>query len=337
MRAPEFWSGQAQGRDAAPLLRAALTPLSWLYAGVGSARMAMAKPWRAPATVICIGNVSVGGVGKTPVVRAVRAALAARGVAAHTLSRGHGGRHAGPLQVDPARHCAADVGDEPLLHARDGPAWIARDRAAGARAAVAAGAQAIVMDDGFQNAALAKDLAIIVVDAAQGFGNGAVLPAGPLREPVGSALARADAVVLMGEGPADPRLAGIGVLHAAIAPLGAAPPGPLVAFAGIGRPQKFFDTLSACGGDVVDCIPFADHHPYTDSDLTFLRRLADERGARLVTTEKDHIRLPESLRSAIFALPVAARFADSDALDALLARLFEPTDMPKPPTTPMPD
>lgn len=326
MRAPEFWSGRAQGRDAAPMLRALLTPLSWLYAGAGAARLAATTPTRVGPPVICIGNVSVGGVGKTPVVRAVRAALAARGVAAHALSRGHGGRLKGPVLVDPATHTAADVGDEPLLHARDGPAWIARDRVAGAQAAAAAGAQAIVLDDGFQNPTLAKDLAVLVVDAQDGFGNGAVLPAGPLREPVGAALARADAVILMGDGAAaqDPRLGARPVLRAAIAPAGPAPAGPLVAFAGIGRPEKFFDTLTALGADLADAVPFGDHHPYSEQDITFLTRLAADRGARLVTTEKDHVRLPAAARSAILTLPVTARFADEAALAALLDRLSYP-------------
>ncbi|NDC59265.1 MAG: tetraacyldisaccharide 4'-kinase [Alphaproteobacteria bacterium] len=321
MRAPEFWSGTARGREAAPALRAVLTPLSWLYAGVGAARLAMTKPARAPVPVICVGNVSVGGVGKTPIVRAIRAALAARGVQAHALSRGHGGRIEGPLQVDAATHSAADVGDEPLLHARDGPAWIARDRAAGAIAAAAAGAQAIVMDDGFQNPSLAKDLALLVVDSQTGFGNGAVLPAGPLREPIAAALARADAVVVVGNGELDPRLAGATVLRATIAPSAAAPPGPLVAFAGIGRPEKFFDTLAALGAELAETVPFDDHHPYTERDVAFLSRLASERGARLITTEKDHVRLPASARDAVLTLPVEARFADPAALAGLLDRL----------------
>ncbi|MBU6372662.1 MAG: tetraacyldisaccharide 4'-kinase [Alphaproteobacteria bacterium] len=323
MRAPEFWSGHAQGRDAAPMLRALLTPVSWLYAGAAALRQATTTPSRVGAPVICIGNVSVGGVGKTPIVRAVRALLAARGVTAHALSRGHGGALKGPVRVDPDLHGAGDVGDEPLLHARDGPAWIARDRLAGARAAAAAGAAAIVMDDGFQNPTLAKDLSFLVVDARDGFGNGAVLPAGPLREPVAAALSRADAVILMGEGDAenDPRLAQRPVLHAELTPAGPAPDGPLVAFAGIGRPQKFFDTLTALGADLADAVPFADHHPYTAQDLDFLLKLAADRGARLVTTEKDHVRLPAAARSAILTLPVTARFADEAALAAFLDRL----------------
>lgn len=326
MRAPEFWSGRAEGRDAAPMLRALLTPVSWLYAAAAAARLATTTPTHADAPVICVGNVSVGGVGKTTVVRAVRALLRARGVEAHALSRGHGGRIPGPVRVDPAIHAASDVGDEPLLHARDGPAWIARNRVAGAQAAVAAGARAIVLDDGFQNPTLAKDLSLVVVDAQDGFGNGAVLPAGPLREPVATALARADAVILMGDGPAvdDPRLARVTRLRAWIEPVGAAPEGPLVAFAGIGRPQKFFDTLAARGGDLVDAVPFADHHPYSESDLAFLAKLAGERGARLVTTEKDHVRLPVAARSAILTLPVTARFADEAALAALFDRLTFP-------------
>jgi tetraacyldisaccharide 4'-kinase len=239
------------------------------------------------------------------------------------LARGHGGRLRGPALVDRIAHGAADVGDEPLLHARDGATWIARDRLAGAQAAVAAGAQAILMDDGFQNPALAKDLSLLVVDARQGFGNGAVLPAGPLREPVAQALKRAQAIILMGADSdgVDQRFGALPVLRAHIEAQGA-PVGPLVAFAGIAQPQKFFDALAERGGEVLDAVPFDDHHPYKERDLDFLGKLAADHRARLVTTEKDHVRLPPDARSAILTLPVVARFADLSALDALLDPLF---------------
>lgn len=325
MRAPDFWYGEAKGRDAAPTLQALAWPASLLYAAVGAAKQALAKPSRAPVPVICVGNVSVGGAGKTPVTRAIRARLFDRGVPAHTLSRGHGGRLKGPVRVDPAQHDAADVGDEPLLHAKDGPAWIARDRAAGAGAAVSAGAQAIVMDDGFQNFGLAKDLSLLVFDRAQGIGNGRVLPAGPLREPMSRALSRADAVVLMGEGPRLPKwLDGFTgpVLEARIAPLEPPPTGALVAFAGIGRPQKFFDLLAAGGAQIEEALPFPDHHVFTGADVAFLRRVAQERGARLVTTEKDFVRMPAALREGVTCVPVAARFTQPERLDALLSPVF---------------
>jgi len=330
MQPPRFWYG-AEGRDSALVLQALAQPLSWLYAAVGAAKIAHTTPGRVAAPVICVGNLTVGGAGKTPVVRVIRARLKAAGIEAHTLSRGHGGALKGPVRVNDM-HTAVDVGDEPLLHARDGGAWIARDRLAGAHAMIAAGAQAIVMDDGFQNPALAKDLSLLVFDAEAGAGNARVVPAGPLREPLKTGLARADAVILMhgSRAPAreddddpsrlDRALEGLGkpVLHATLEPEGEAPAGPLLAFAGIGRPQKFFDTLKALGADMVDGASFPDHHAYAEADLKNLVAHAGVHGARLITTEKDHVRLPPVWRAQVLTLPVAARFAECDVLDALL-------------------
>ncbi|MDZ4776118.1 MAG: tetraacyldisaccharide 4'-kinase [Alphaproteobacteria bacterium] len=328
MQPPRFWYG-AEGRESAPVLQMLAQPLSWIYGAVTATKIRNTTPEYVAATVICVGNLPVGGTGKTPVVRAIRAALATDGIAAATLSRGHGGRLAGPLKVDAAQHTAADVGDEPLLHARDGAAWIARDRLAGARAMVGHGVKAIVMDDGFQNPALAKDISLLVFDASAGAGNGRVVPAGPLREPLAAGFARADAVILMqsgAEAPHDedtPLARALStfrgpVLHATLAPAGEAPSGPLVAFAGIGRPQKFYDTLTGLGATLADAISFADHHPYTEADLRRLRAHASAHGARLITTEKDFVRLPAAARADIATLPVTARFADPAALVALL-------------------
>jgi tetraacyldisaccharide 4'-kinase len=330
MQPPRFWYG-AEGRESAPVLQMLAQPLSWIYGAVTAAKMRNATPETVAATVICVGNLPVGGTGKTPAVRAIRAALAADGIAAATLSRGHGGRLTGPLKVDAAQHTAADVGDEPLLHARDGAAWIARDRLAGARAMVGDGVKAVVMDDGFQNPALAKDLSLLVFDASAGAGNGRVLPAGPLREPLEAGFARADAVILMqsgGDAPFDDdsalarALAGFRwpILHASLVPATEAPAGPLVAFAGIGRPQKFYDTLTGLGATLADAISFPDHHPFTAADLKRLRDHARAHGARLITTEKDFVRLPAADRADIATLPVTARFADPAALASLLAR-----------------
>lgn len=328
MQPPRFWYG-AEGRESAPMLQLIARPLSWIYAAATARRIQQTTPHGVAAAVICVGNLPVGGTGKTPVVRAIRAALRADGIAAATLSRGHGGRLKGPVKVDPERHSARDVGDEPLLHAADGPAWIARDRLAGAHAMVSDGVRAIVMDDGFQNPALAKDLSLLVFDAAAGAGNGRVLPAGPLREPLAAGLARADAVILMQgapetaadeESPLARALAAFHgpVLSARLAPVGAAPTGALVAFAGIGRPQKFYDTLTGVGATLSDAISFADHHPFTSADMKRLRDHARAHDARLVTTEKDFVRLPVADRADILTLPVTARFDDPAALQGLL-------------------
>jgi tetraacyldisaccharide 4'-kinase len=321
MRPPEFWKADVSGRDTAGMLRALLTPVSWAYAAVAAHRYRTTITRHAPVPVICVGNLTVGGAGKTPLARAIRAKL---GPTAHTLSRGYGGRVEGPLRVTPDMD-SREVGDEPLLHARDGGAWIARDRYAGALAAAQAGAQAIVMDDGFQNAALGKDLSIIAVDPHYGVGNGGVFPAGPLRERLGDGMARADAVVMLhniaGEAPAaNDWLAGFAkpVLSATLQPTADIPPGKLVAFAGLARPEKFFDTLESLGAELSEAVPFDDPHIYAEDDLNVLAQIAEERGAQLITTEKDAARLSSEWRTRVAVLPVAARFADEAALDALL-------------------
>ena len=326
MKGPHFWSAglDPSSREAAPLTRALLTPLTWLYLQGFNRKLAKAIPARVSARVLCIGNLTAGGAGKTPVAEAIRERITARGLRAATLSRGHGGRKPGPLKVDPAVDTFRDVGDEPLLLSATGEAWIGRDRAAAAQAMTEAGVHVILMDDGHQNPSLAKDFTFIVIDAGAPFGNGHIFPKGPLREPVASGLARADAVILMGEGPVPAKVAASGkpVLRAYLKATGAAPSGPLVAFAGIGRPQKFFDSLKAAGADVKDEMPFADHHPYTSGDLSLLKDLACRDGARLITTSKDHVRLPAETRAATLVFPVKAVFEDEAALDGLLAPLF---------------
>lgn len=325
MRPPEFWKADVGGRDSALALRALLTPLSWLYAFAAAQRQNTTVTRHAPLPVVCIGNLTVGGAGKTPITRALRARL---GTNAHTLSRGYGGRVEGPLRVTTDMD-AREVGDEPLLHARDGAAWISRDRFAGAMAAAQAGAHVILMDDGFQNPSLAKDLSIVAVDPGFGIGNGQVFPAGPLRERLADGLARADAIIMLHSArrsddvdePSLDWLSGFAkpILHARLEPAGIAPDRNLVAFAGLARPEKFFDTLSAMGGKLSETVPFADHHPYTEDDLGVLAQMAEERDAMLITTEKDAARLSPEWRARVAVLPVAARFDDEAALDALLA------------------
>ncbi|HYE51438.1 MAG TPA: tetraacyldisaccharide 4'-kinase [Azospirillaceae bacterium] len=319
MRAPGFW--YAPPGPAA----AALAPLGVLYAAGGRLRRRLARPWRAPVPVVCLGNLVAGGAGKTPAALAVMERLAARGLAAHFLSRGHGGSLRGPVRVDPARHTAAEVGDEPLLLAGTAPAWVSRDRAAGARAAAAAGAAAIVMDDGFQNPGLAKDLSLLVVDGGAGFGNGRVIPAGPLREPLADGLARAQAVLLVGDdrAGAGAALAGrLPLLRARLVPDAAAVTAlagrPCLAFAGIGRPAKFFDTCREAGLELAGAVPFPDHHPYRESEVAALLERARRLGATAVTTEKDAVRLPGPLRGEVAVLPARLRLEEEGALDALL-------------------
>ena len=281
--------------------------------------------------VICVGNLVAGGAGKTPVAIALARRLAALGRTPHIVSRGYGGSEAGPLRIDPVRHAADAVGDEPLLLARVAPTWIARDRAAGVHAAQVAGAGAIVLDDGLQNPTVAKDLSLVVVDGGYGFGNGRVMPAGPLREPLAAGLARAQAVVLIGRDTA--RVAeAVGtrlpILRARLAPTSGAielAGRPVVAFAGIGRPDKFFDTLAELDCRIVAGMPFPDHHPYAADEIMKLVDVAHRHDATLVTTAKDAARLPPEARAMVEVLEVEIAWEAPGEIDALLARTLAAT------------
>jgi tetraacyldisaccharide 4'-kinase len=322
MRPPEFW---ARPDD----LRARLlSPLGAAYGLAGRIRRRLVRPLRAPVRVICVGNLTVGGTGKTPVALALAERLLAMGHRPHFLTRGYGGRSRGPQRVDPARHEAADVGDEALLLAKAAPTWVARDRAAGARTAASAGAGLLVMDDGFQNPTLVQDLSLVVIDGEVGLGNRRLLPAGPLRESVPAGLARASAVVLVGEDrTAVLRLLppGLPVLLAELVyppEAGRLRAGRVVAFAGIGRPEKFFAGLAQVGAQVVATRAFADHHRYREAELRALASEAERHGgARLVTTEKDHVRLPPAWRERVCVLPVKLRWRDPAALERTLTIL----------------
>ena len=319
MRAPDFWTGKDAGARA---IVAALTPLGWLYGASVEWKAAHTQSYRARAKVICVGNLTVGGTGKTPVSIAIAEILAARGRKVCFLSRGYGGRVKGPLHVTNAV-TALEVGDEPLLLARQAPVIVARDRSEGAKLADAQGADAIVMDDGHQNFTLKKDLSFVVVDQANGFGNGRVLPAGPLREPIVQGLRRADAVIVVGDGKSPIPELPIPVLRARLV----TPEMPelkgvrAVAFAGIGNPEKFFASLPKLGIEMADTRAFDDHHVYAQSEIARLKARAKNLGARLVTTEKDYVRLTEMEREGITAVPVRAAFDDPTALNRLLDRL----------------
>jgi tetraacyldisaccharide 4'-kinase len=325
MRSPRFWDRDVdpKSREGAPVTRLLLTPLASIYAEVTARRIRNATPTALGIPVICVGNLTAGGSGKSPVVAAIRDYLTRmRGdVRAATLSRGYGGKQKGPLRVDPAVHDASQVGDEALMLSRSGDAWIGADRVAAGQAMETDGVDIIIMDDGFQNPGLAKTLSIIVVDSIAGFGNGHVIPKGPLREPVTAGLARADAIIVMGDGDLPAEIASFDgpVVRASIQPVAAPPPRAYVAFAGIGRPEKFFDTLAAFGTPPLDAVPFGDHHTYSDRDLNYLRALADDHGAQLITTEKDFVRLSPEQREGIMTLPVTAQFEQPEELAKLLS------------------
>jgi tetraacyldisaccharide 4'-kinase len=283
--------------------------------------------------LICVGNLTLGGAGKTPIVRELVRTLKATGADVHVLMRGHGGRLRGPLRVDPVGYTAADIGDEALMMAGEASVWIARDRAEGARAAAAAGAELIVMDDGHQNPTVAKDLSLVVVDGETRdgewpFGDGAVFPAGPMREPLAAGLSRADAVViLLPFDLAAPDLELMALfgdkptLVARLVPVAPPPTGPQLAFAGLGKPWKMERALRAAGCDLVEFAPLADHQLFTERLLVSLADRAAGLGAGLVTSEKDWVRLPLGWRGRVTAWPVRARFDDETALAELLAPL----------------
>jgi len=325
MHEPHFWRDLPRGsRARAPMLRLLMTPLAGIYSWAGQRRLDKGKPEDAGLPVICIGNLTLGGAGKTPVSAAVRARLSAKGLRTATLSRGYGGSLEGPLRVDPAVNVASETGDEPLMLAARGEAWISRDRLAGAIAMKAAGVQVAVMDDGHQNPAVKKALSIVVIDATEPFGNGFVFPKGPLREPAARGLARADGVVLMGDGETPKELAGFkgAIMRARLAPLALPAPGRYVAFAGIGRPERFFDSLNTYAGvELADAAPFPDHHVFQPSDISYLTKLAAEREATLITTDKDHVRLPAAIRDKVARVSVEAKFEEDAVLDDLLARV----------------
>ena len=310
MREPAFWWRPGAG--------SLLSPLGGIYGAVAALRM-RSPGQRAGVPVICVGNLTIGGGGKTPAALAIGRLLLAAHQRPFFLSRGYGGRLTGPVRVDPAAHSAAAVGDEPLLLARLAPTIVARDRLAGAKAARSGGASVIVMDDGFQNPALAKDLAILVIDGRRGIGNGRAIPAGPLRAPLETQIARAQALVIVGaqDGArtvaARVRRHNIAIFHGRLEPerqtIAALGGRKVLAFAGIAYPEKFFATLAEAGVTVAERANFADHHRYTAAQAQALIARADAANLVLITTEKDHARLAgdphlAALAASASALPV---------------------------------
>ena len=326
MREPGFWHGPAS------LNSHLLKPLAALYGAVAAKRLRH-KGLNAGIPVLCVGNYHVGGAGKTPTVLALAKLLRELGETPVVLSRGYGGKLAGPVRVDPVRHAASDVGDEPLMLAGALPVVVSRERADGVPLARAQGATVILMDDGFQNPAVVKDASLIVIDSERGLGNGQVFPAGPLRAPLRPQLARTDALIVVGNGTAAQSVAaeiaaqGKPVLSAHLKPdqaqVAQLRGKRVLAFAGIGDPTRFFNTLRASGIDVAGQRAFADHHAYSQSQIESLIAEAGRDGLTLVTTEKDLARLRDWSQQ-IVAFPVTLEFDNAALLRKFVAdRLFK--------------
>lgn len=320
---PPWWYRGEPG-----VLAYGLTPVAAAVDTIGAWRWNRIKPYRSRLPVICVGNLTAGGAGKTPLAICIAGMLVAAGRKPGFLTRGFGGSQRGPHMVDPSRDTAGGVGDEALLLARHAPVMVSRDRAAGAKALETSSVDVIVMDDGLQNPQLSKQLSIAVLDPHRLIGNGLVMPAGPLRQDLATQLRRTDAlVVLCGAGEAMPPLPTKlqtfpgPVLRASLVPQAEAANSlrgiRVIAYAGIGRPSKLFDTLRAVGAHVADEVPFPDHHRFTAKDADWLLNLALEHGGTLVTTEKDLARQSgdddlRALQQSSIGLPVDAQFNDRD-------------------------
>ncbi|MGL4441837.1 MAG: tetraacyldisaccharide 4'-kinase [Bosea sp. (in: a-proteobacteria)] len=329
IRSPAFW-----WQETPTLAARALAPLGAIYGWLTLRRMARPGT-RAACRVVCIGNFTTGGSGKTPVAMHVAMRLIARGERPMFLSRGYGGRVTMPTRVDPERHSAADVGDEPMLLARVAPVIVSPDRVAGAAMAVAAGASVIIMDDGMQNPDLVKDLTIAVIDARSGFGNGMVFPAGPLRAPVAGQLPFANAAIVIGDGAVrstvEAQLGNLPSIGAALSvptAIAARLQGQkVIAMAGIGLPAKFEATLTGAGATVIGRHFVADHAPYTATELEDVAKRARALGALVATTEKDAVRIgpdmPPALTERLIVVPVNLMVNNGDdVLDALLVKVL---------------
>lgn len=321
MQAPRFWFRPRTWQSAL------LSPLGALYALGTARRLAKGQPVKLCTPVICVGNINAGGTGKTPTVIYLVQKLLELGHTPIVVSRGFGGSLQGPVVVDARSHSSADVGDEPLLLAAFCSVVVSKSRLEGAQRAEQQGASVILFDDGFQDPSVYKDLSLVVVDAKRGFGNGRCIPAGPLREPVQTGLSRADALITIGSEPEQTSFAtqaSIPRFQGMLEPLQMGMDWAetrVLAFAGIGHPAKFFTTLKSLGAEIIHAEALADHQPLTASLMARLSADAKRHNARLVTTEKDAVRLPQAFRQEVLTLPVRLQFANESGLIAKLQEL----------------
>jgi tetraacyldisaccharide 4'-kinase len=326
MKAPSFWY-----KDPG-LLAGLLLPLTFIYKFLTLLKRATSKPYRATVPVICIGNLTVGGTGKTPTVIALAQRLITQGYNPSIVSRGYGGSQKGPLKVNEQIHKFNDVGDEPLLLSSIAPTWVAKNRRLGIIAAVKQGANIILLDDGFQNKKIYKDISIVTVDAYRGFGNGLLLPAGPLREPIYSGLSTANFLISIGDDESHKNFINKlslertpTIISGRLAPIKTGMDWKnlsVFAFAGIGNPEKFFLTLRNLGAKVVNTIALSDHQIFDKKLLLRLETESIEINAQLVTTEKDAIRLPHEFRKKVLSLPVRLEISSWAEIEKLVEKLI---------------
>lgn len=329
MKTPYHWSHRS-------IFSYGWIPVSLIYWAIASLRSRRIKPVRLAVPVICVGNNNVGGTGKTPTVIALCALLQQQGKNVHVISRGYKGRYEGTVRVDPAIHIAQEVGDEPLLIASYAPCWVARRRIHAAHAAIADGAEILVMDDGLQNPSLHKDFTLLVVDGSFGFGNGFMLPAGPCREPISRSMRKADAVLIIGE-ETNTAIRNHIPHHKSVFAGSIKPSSPtefegmrVHPFAGIGMPEKFFRTVKDMGAQIILTSRFDDHHSYTMKDLDRLLNESHTHHAQLVTTEKDAVRLPESFRTHVKVVAVTLQIENAQALFTHIQAACEASHQVKP-------
>ncbi|MBI1366298.1 MAG: tetraacyldisaccharide 4'-kinase [Alphaproteobacteria bacterium] len=314
IKEPWFWRDRSLAGRAVAL---SLTPGAVVYDAARRLRAAHTRPASAPAPLFCVGNATLGGVGKTPFALMLQRILAARGIEAHFLTRGYGGALKGPARVDPGAHDAGAVGDEALLLAGAAPTWVSKDRPAGAVAAAKAGAQAIIMDDGFQNPTIEKTLSILLIDAADPYGNGRVFPAGPLREPAAAARARADLCAAV-VGSADAPAVEGADFRVWLEPERQVAGERIFAFCGIGAPERFFAMLKREGAELAGAAAFPDHHRFAETEIGRLKAIAAGKNARLFTTTKDFARMTEDMRRGVETFPIRM-VADDETRLALIA------------------
>lgn len=326
MRAPRFWKDH---RDKFSILSKILEPISWIWTIFTNLRVNKVGQ-KVDVPIICVGNINLGGVGKTPTVIAIIEKLNAKGLKPHIISKGFGGKLNGPLLVT-EKYSSDEVGDEPLLLSAFAPTWVSRDRVAGSKAAIASGCDIIILDDGFQNGSLHKDISIIVVDAKVGFGNGKIFPAGPLRESFANAFNRANLMILIGKNKDKKNFYKLNetldlpVCNAYVETIKMGinwQDTKVLAFAGIGYPDKFFDSLRELGAIVVKEVALTDHAKLTKKLMQRLTAEAQKQNAVLVTTEKDAVRLPNEYRKEVLTVPIRLIIDDWEIIENQLNKFI---------------